>query len=871
MFKWKILLTLQLVWFCSCSLKHDHAIETKFGSVKVDLIENDADFDKSDEDGNEGGILEIKLNDLVDFGEKVHDPNWISDTLFGTSMDQKSKIVDQMDLKKSRSKLKQFISNMVSTACLSDLAFWLDSFVEYILAQNDLATTCRARSKSSMMTNSTLNCSCAPSVQENIDRNAWTLDVIDSLGRLSTGSMKGNLWMLGDYEQCRNISVPKGSSQDLWEGRYSRVDIFFYKNQLIRPFFEHEYASIFFDTETVLNTLQFPSSKPDCDIIIQIKLGFCMPKSCNKADIKKLIGHVTQLPQKVYKKRIVCAVDLFYHGDLEIHADKSAIILTIFLLALFALIVFGTIYDYKVHENVLPMPMPSAVSFTETMLTPDTTKPNGYAENEIAKPDDLAVTYPMTSKILLSFSIIANARKLFDLSSEKGTGRITCIHGIRALSIIWVIFAHTYSSGLLFVDNVMTVLDMPKYLLNQIILNGSLSVDAFFLVGGALLAYLWLKEAKKTKGKNVTNPKAWLMFYVHRYLRLTPVYALMLAIEIILVKYSGGGPLWSVIGFEQNTCSKGWWANLLYINNFIDLKEMCMVWSWYLSNDMQFFFFSPPLLIVLWMNYFAGIALISTLLVGFTVLRGLLIISNPSFPPLSILFNDFIKIQQMEEFSRVVYIKPYCRCGPYLLGLLLGAVLFRCQLKAKIPKVLNFLGWILATVSGLVALFGVFEFCKTGHMEPSVKFLYGSLVRTMWAAFIAWIIFVCATGHGGIINRILSSRKWRPISRMSYCAYLVHPIIVMYFYAIFALPVHYGGHFQLGMYFIGHTVVTFFFAFFLCCGFEMPVTNLENELFKRGTNSPQKNYRQLKSAASRVTNATNDSGLDIKAVKETVG
>jgi len=54
------------------------------------------------------------------------------------------------------------------------------------------------------------------------------------------------------------------------------------------------------------------------------------------------------------------------------------------------------------------------------------------------------------------------------------------------------------------------------------------------------------------------------------------VYALVLAVEIILVKYSGDGPMWSVIGFEQGSCTSVWWANLLYINNFVDLKNMVL-------------------------------------------------------------------------------------------------------------------------------------------------------------------------------------------------------------------------------------------------------------------------------------------------------
>lgn len=40
---------------------------------------------------------------------------------------------------------------------------------------------------------------------------------------------------------------------------------------------------------------------------------------------------------------------------------------------------------------------------------------------------------------------------------------------------------------------------------------------------------------------------------------------------------------------DHITCEKYWWRNILYINNWYPLQEFCMIWSWYLANDMQFY------------------------------------------------------------------------------------------------------------------------------------------------------------------------------------------------------------------------------------------------------------------------------------------
>lgn len=47
---------------------------------------------------------------------------------------------------------------------------------------------------------------------------------------------------------------------------------------------------------------------------------------------------------------------------------------------------------------------------------------------------------------------------------------------------------------------------------------------------------------------------------------------------------------------EHNTCRIYWWRNILYINNFFPQREMCMMWSWYMANEMQFYVMAALLL-----------------------------------------------------------------------------------------------------------------------------------------------------------------------------------------------------------------------------------------------------------------------------------
>lgn len=84
-------------------------------------------------------------------------------------------------------------------------------------------------------------------------------------------------------------------------------------------------------------------------------------------------------------------------------------------------------------------------------------------------------------------------------------------------------------------------------------------VDTFFLVSGLLVSYLLLRELDRNKGKFNVG-----LFYLHRYLRLTPVYALLLGFVATLIVYVGTGPNWYTVGLVSDGCRAVWWRNLLY-------------------------------------------------------------------------------------------------------------------------------------------------------------------------------------------------------------------------------------------------------------------------------------------------------------------
>lgn len=84
------------------------------------------------------------------------------------------------------------------------------------------------------------------------------------------------------------------------------------------------------------------------------------------------------------------------------------------------------------------------------------------------------------SELLLSFSVISNFKAICD--SGVGSDTIPSIHGLRAISMAWVILGHTCIIVFKYADNMEVRKDVEREFWFQTVSNATFSVDTFFFI-----------------------------------------------------------------------------------------------------------------------------------------------------------------------------------------------------------------------------------------------------------------------------------------------------------------------------------------------------------------------------------------------------
>ena len=87
---------------------------------------------------------------------------------------------------------------------------------------------------------------------------------------------------------------------------------------------------------------------------------------------------------------------------------------------------------------------------------------------------------------------------------------------------------------------------------------------------GYLVTHILLKHLQQTNDKLNLS-----LFYLKRYLRMTPTMMVTIGFGATLLRYFGSGPEWTnSTAMFDSWCRSNWWVNSLYIHNFVHIDNM---------------------------------------------------------------------------------------------------------------------------------------------------------------------------------------------------------------------------------------------------------------------------------------------------------
>lgn len=408
-----------------------------------------------------------------------------------------------------------------------------------------------------------------------------------------------------------------------------------------------------------------------------------------------------------------------------------------------------------------------------------------------------------SSSIAEDFSIFNNVRQFLESGSGRTRNEISCINGIRCITMSWIVTTHTmqYNDWSAFART-RQVEGLLQSLVNQPLFNGSYLVDSFFLVSGLLTAYSTFGKSFRTHevdsataGSQPTRRMqrermranfSWLSYLVGRYLRLTPqiIFVSLLFILLPLLNDSGGPHWYTITGEYSENCAQNWWVNLFHVQAFYRSSQMCNFVGWWISVDMLYHLFALAIILLV-LHAGHKMALLSCALL--TIAHGVVQASRHyrlGLPP-----NLLSTIPQTgamwSQMTLEFFWTPYAHALPYFFGFYLGYLMARDHsiLAAWFNARRALLGWSLTLISLAVQSYSTY-FWVVGKWRYSAleSTAFHLVAAAVWTICLAWIVLACHFGYGGPINRLLSCKLFAVLGKASYVVYLSHFLVLFTFF-----------------------------------------------------------------------------------------
>ncbi|KAI0232870.1 hypothetical protein LSAT2_016846, partial [Lamellibrachia satsuma] len=420
--------------------------------------------------------------------------------------------------------------------------------------------------------------------------------VLDSDGEMQAGILNGNFHWLGNYEQCMSVKASGANVTGLEAAKHD---------------FDGRYCRAYYRVDKSV-----------------FSVGMCVPSTCSKNDVRALVSTgKDSLP--VFHTE--CSIEMHFWKDWR------AITATVVLLFFGVLILVATFVDFgtsKIKKSKIKQP-PSPSAAEDVTRAADTSVGvhdaghlnTSHVEGEVIshpRANDDAIVHSSLELVtierfdatppraettsaawrtLCAFSLYRNVPRI--TSARHAPGSYTCLHGLRVILAAWIVLGHSFDLATILpaaaynsaTENTLGQFKLKDNFQSQVLSTYNLAVDGFFLLSAALVTVSFSKHLSRQGGM----PKVFQMvrYYVHRYLRLTPAYAVLIMLAECYYRYVAVGPLApeTVIG---EPCRKTWWSLLLYIDVFVANSRDCVGWTWYLTLDFQYYVIAP---LFVWLLY----------------------------------------------------------------------------------------------------------------------------------------------------------------------------------------------------------------------------------------------------------------------------
>ncbi|XP_014253522.1 nose resistant to fluoxetine protein 6-like isoform X2 [Cimex lectularius] len=641
-----------------------------------------------------------------------------------------------------------------------------------------------------VVTNSNAECNKHGELYKNClsNNSFWAVKMYDSTASSPTGFLTSSSYNFGAYDQCLSIEVP---SYNL-NGQYCLVSLSFQPDALVYPeYHKIRNDAVYTDVGAFESAwLKLKRSKdPRIKYRDTIHLAVCVPSSCSPQDVQLALQ---KLLNPILKQGGIAGnitVDPKYCQTLEerLKLDIHGSIFLLILATLTTLVVTATL----VHIFV-------------------------FNDEQLSK----------LSNWFFKFSLVTNLKKL---TKSEGPKELQFLSGMKVWSMIIIIYGHRLLSNLY--KNVLNPEDQEKkygQFLQTVNFNGAIVVNTFLLISGFLSYHKYLLQVED---KRRINPFLFILF---RWLRVTPVYMVVIGFCALILPISEGGPFWKSEGLTRySNCRRNWWTYILFINNYYKTEEECLIPSWYLAVDMQLFVICTVVGYVTLKNRKIVSAIISILLLASIALPAYVFYQGKYNAVIKFYLNYLPNYFHEEDYINT-YTRTHMRASPYFAGMATALLYIHLQKNNfKFNKWQMGTGTVLAVLFTIGTLLSAWIFFIPGHETSLIlNVLYGSLNRLLWALALAWVILAESTTGFGMVSHILNQNVYAPLSKLTLSVLIVHTPLQQYLLLQQRLPNHLDLTMTIWMT-CGDVLISYTLALILYLIVEAPLSNLQVLLLKK--------------------------------------